>query len=203
MGITGTGGIWIYETDHGKWVGSIAEEYASWMAFHPANQLVVSDTYPYLNETTAVQPIQPGPEAITTHKPGDNRIFLYGSIPPARQGPALFTPDGQRVIQILYRRRSTLPDELNFWYAANGKWLRKIDLIQDTKIVSFALDPTGRIAATGMEDGRILLVDLSAGKILTTLYGHTDQVSALAFSQDGRYLASTGKDAVVTIWGVR
>lgn len=203
LGITGTGGIWVYETVRGEWVGSISEEYASWMAFHPTEQFIVSDTFPYLLESTVVQPIQPGKEAIAAYKHGDNRIFLYGPIPPTRRGQALFTPDGQQVVQILYRRRSTLPDELNIWNAADGKWLRKIDLIQEAKIVSFALDPTGQIAATGMEDGRILLVELTSGKVLTTLYGHTDQVSALAFSQDGQYLASVGKDALVTIWGVR
>lgn len=96
---------------------------------------------------------------MTTQKPGDNRIFLYGPIPSTGRGPALFTPDGQQVVQILYRRRSTMPDELNIWNTADGKWLRKIDLIQETKIVSFALDPAGQIAATGMEDGRILLVE--------------------------------------------
>jgi WD40 repeat protein len=58
--------------------------------------------------------------------------------------------------------------------------------------------------------GRILLWDLSGENdvvvpaiiIPTVIDGHTDEVGAIAYSPDGRYLASGGDDCTVKVWNV-
>lgn len=49
-------------------------------------------------------------------------------------------------------------------------------------------------------DGTIELWNTSTGKLLHTLWGHADAVFALAFSPDGKTLASGSADGTVRIW---
>src|SRR5262249_414361 len=44
------------------------------------------------------------------------------------------------------------------------------------------------------------LLDLATGRPIRTFVGHADRVYALAYSPDGRFLASGGEDGIVKIW---
>ncbi len=60
------------------------------------------------------------------------------------------------------------------------------------------------IFAVGYEDGKIRLEDAITGRHLKTLQGHKDSVSQLAFSPDGKLLASVafGNDRPLRLWDV-
>ena len=61
--------------------------------------------------------------------------------------------------------------------------------------------PDGKIlAGCGRE---VYLWDVKTGKLIDTLTGHTDQVFTIAFSPDGKTLASGGWDSTVIIWKIK
>jgi WD40 repeat protein len=68
-----------------------------------------------------------------------------------------------------------------------------------SEILSLSWSPVGdRLAVTAGSD--IKIWDLQSGREWQTLIGHTNQVVAVAYSADGRTLASGGRDGAVLLW---
>lgn len=57
-------------------------------------------------------------------------------------------------------------------------------------------------AATGGGDDLGYVWDVTNGEMIMKLDGHTDSVTNIAFSHDGKYLATGGMDGQVRIWSV-
>ncbi|MBK9386967.1 MAG: protein kinase [Planctomycetes bacterium] len=61
-------------------------------------------------------------------------------------------------------------------------------------------DPLGTRMAAGANDGVIRVFDLARGGAPQELHGHTGRVTALAWSTDGRQLASASLDRTLRVW---
>ena len=64
-------------------------------------------------------------------------------------------------------------------------------------VLSLAFSPNGKLLATGGFDGQIKLWDLATAKIVHTLEGHSDRISQVMFSHDGRTLISASWDRTI------
>lgn len=95
---------------------------------------------------------------------------------------------------------------LGFWSVPHGAFLGKAGSFSGT----FAISPAGEFAAsvshwekaTDESPYRIIVgvYRIPDGKLICTLAGHEDTVSALAFSRDGSMIATGGKDQTVILW---
>jgi WD40 repeat protein len=99
---------------------------------------------------------------------------------------------------------------VRFWDVESGKQLRCIPT-QFGQVYSLVFSTCGRdLAISGFtlpfrsENGKSLdaidILDVASGKVINRLEGHDDRVYALAFSPDGKWLASGGRDGSCRIW---
>src|SRR5262249_35043562 len=91
-----------------------------------------------------------------------------------------------------------LPGRFALALSPNGRW---------AATVRGPPPPVDDLLATGqpqppVEDAVVRLWDLTEGKAGPVLRGHKGAATALAFNDDGRFLATAGEDRVVHLWDV-
>ncbi len=78
------------------------------------------------------------------------------------------------------------------------------DLAGPPWVTAVAYHPLGKLlaAAEGQpgKPGEVRVWDLTTAKVLYTLRGHRNSITALAYSPDGKWLASASTDQTVKIW---
>jgi WD40 repeat protein len=67
-------------------------------------------------------------------------------------------------------------------------------------MAEFAVSPNRNLVALGDKDGNVQIRDLDTGKGVMNIKAHEDRIYSLAFSPDGLYLASSGRDCDIKLW---
>ena len=93
--------------------------------------------------------------------------------------------------------------------AVDGRKIQLWDVSTQTKIATFegqvssvAFSPDGTKLASGSMDKTVKLWEISTGKNINTLTGHTELPRSVAFSSDGTKLASGSMDKTIKLWEV-
>nr|WP_255216494.1 serine/threonine-protein kinase [Pseudenhygromyxa sp. WMMC2535] len=103
--------------------------------------------------------------------------------------------DGQLVASVAKDRQARL------WDAFDRQPARVVAEHGD-ELFAVALDPSGRMLATGSKDGVIKLTRISTGEV-RELAGHGAHVHDLEFDAKGERLVSASRDHSVMVWRVR
>nr|MBA2542311.1 hypothetical protein [Deltaproteobacteria bacterium] len=104
-------------------------------------------------------------------------------------------PDGERLFTSGWDRT------LRVWNARTGKSTASTSEWMDSSAVhAGTIAFGGRLVVTGGANKVVKLWDPATQALVAFLDGHTDQVSAVAVSADGRWLVSTAHDGTARIW---
>ncbi|MXV83024.1 hypothetical protein F4X88_21740 [Candidatus Poribacteria bacterium] len=128
-----------------------------------------------------------------------NAMFKASKLPSGRIETIAFSPCGEMIAGGLYR-------EIRLWDAFNCEICMTILQPQGCRY-PFALtfSPCGQYLASGAwwqgtAKVSIRLWEVASGENIVTFWGHATDVQSLAFSSDGRLLASSGFDGVIYLW---
>ncbi|KAM4633751.1 mitogen-activated protein kinase-binding protein 1-like [Polymixia lowei] len=85
---------------------------------------------------------------------------------------------------------------------SNGKQrkLYKGSLSEDGSLLRVQTDPSGQYVATSCSDKNISIFDFHTGECVATMFGHSEIVTGMKFTNDCKHLISVSGDSCIFIW---
>jgi WD40 repeat protein len=116
----------------------------------------------------------------------------------------VYSPDSQLLAS------ATFEGKVGVWRVSDGKLLYTFDGPDLNQSIGsgeayydcLAWSPNGQIIALAGSDGLIYMIKADNGELLRKLEGHTKRAAGVAFSPDGKRLASVSTDGTIRIWGI-
>ena len=159
-------------TGHTHWISSLA--------FSPDGKMLASDSR---DGTIRLWDVITGEQKWTLEKDSDDATMLS------------FTPDGKTMVSVSWE------DKISLWNSITGKHQKTFAMHPDCSVTGAAFSPDSKAVAIGSDNGTIYLHDLGTGELKLTLTGHKEHVDNLAFSPDGKTIATSSHiDETIRLW---
>ncbi len=119
-----------------------------------------------------------------------------------------YSPDGKRVAAgTMATPALRKPADLKIWDAETGQELLTIHpAINEADITGLAFSPDGKRIAAAISDrlnhkGEIQVWDTEKGEEILSLQGHKKEAMSVAYSPDGKIIATGSEDGTFRLWG--
>ncbi|KAG5513227.1 hypothetical protein PMAC_001597 [Pneumocystis sp. 'macacae'] len=93
---------------------------------------------------------------------------------------------------------SSLDGTLKFWKISTGKLMHTLNI--ESPITLMTYQKSSDLLAIVSDDLCIRIIDIDTTKIVRELWGHTNRITDLVFSHDGRWLISSSLDSTIRTW---
>ncbi len=167
--------VWDARTGRPRAAFGLSSPRPSSLAFSSAGLVAVG----HQAGTVTVHDARTGLEAFTLRGPPNSAMAVA------------FSPDGSRLA-------SASRGVIQIWDTATGSEVGRLAGQQET-FTWLAFNPTGDLIASASLGATAKVWDVTTGRELVTLRGHTDRVLSVVFSRCGR-LATASHDGTVKVW---